>query len=162
MKTLISHIPPLVHLAKKVGPLNPQQQLSILIQFQQTHSSDIAQLIQDQQNPHSPNYGKHLTSEQFNQQFSQSKSAIQEQASKLTAAGFLVDKVNPQGIRARASVKQIESFFHTQLWVFQRPDAKTTFYAPIEELQVSADSIIATVIGLDTAAQIHRASPPSP
>ena len=81
---LMGHIPPKARPENDRGRVSPSKQLTyvtLMLSQSESQQADLDQLLEEQQNPDSPNYHKWLTPEEYAQRFG----ASQEDIDKITA-----------------------------------------------------------------------------
>ena len=108
--------------------------------------SELNALLQNQQNPSSPNYHRWLTPEEFADRFGLSPADINKIVAWLQDQGFTIDEVAPgrNYIAFSGLARQMESAFHTQIHAFAVNGE--THYASVTEPTVPR-SLENTVLG---------------
>ncbi len=108
-------------------------------------------LIQDQQNPASPQYHQWLTPDQYAARFGMAQSDLDQVQSWLQRQGFTVESTarSRNMIRFSGTVSQVESAFATQIHYYQSAGEK--HFAPSTELSIPAAlaSVVAGVRNLN-------------
>lgn len=124
MTVLRGGVSPMARAEFDQGALSPSKMVQrITIFFQRTPAQQQAldKLLQEQQDPASPNYHKWLTPQQFGQQFGLSDSDLNKVKDWLTSQGFTINDV-AQGhgwITFSGSAGQIASAFQTELHQYE-------------------------------------------
>jgi subtilase family serine protease len=117
--SLKGHIHPLIRSAEDVGGVDPSQKLSLSLVFAPSSSQQAAlqKLLQDQQDPNSPEYHKWITPEQFADAYGLSAAQVETVRSWLTSAGIAVREVAPSRNRISfdATAAQAQSLFNVEI-----------------------------------------------
>jgi subtilase family serine protease len=98
----------------------------------------LTQYLSDVQNPHSANYRKWLTPDEFGARFGISDADLDTLETWLQGHGFKIERVAKARnvIQFSGSFGQVESAFHTSIHVFQVNDA--THFANVSDPQIPA------------------------
>jgi subtilase family serine protease len=118
--TLRGNTHPLATAANDRGALpdaTPMNDVWLLLKRPPDRDKAFVQLLDEQQNPQSPNYHKWLTTKQMGDQFGPSPADIQTVKQWLEAAGFKVNQIAPHGtlIDFSGTAAQIRQAFHTEI-----------------------------------------------
>ncbi len=102
------------------GPVDPSTKLpfvTLLIQPSADQQAALKQLLDEQQDPSSPNYHKWLTPEQFGQRFGLSNADVAKITHWLRSQGFSIVQVarGRDWIAFSGTVAQVQRAFHTEL-----------------------------------------------
>ncbi len=103
--------------------------MSMIFKPTDAQQSELEQLVQDQQNPASPNYHKWLTPQEFADRFGLSPNDLNEIASWLRSQGFTVNEIAPtrRWVVFSGRARQVESVFQTAIHEYAVEGQ--TFYA---------------------------------
>lgn len=84
------------------------------------NEEELKKLLEEQQNPNSPNYHRWVTAEEFAARFGLADADVQAVRAWLEQAGFTVGAVarSKRWIEFSGSARQVENAFHTQLRYF--------------------------------------------
>ena len=158
-------VPDAVAKATRLGPLNPDQSLSVLVCFafaDPQAAQDYADAVSD---PRSLLYRQWLTPQEVGQKFGPDPDAYAAMLTRLQANGLQVDEMpaNHLTLRVRGTVAQVEHTFGVNINQYREAPADAVlargadaipydFYAPDAPLQIPAelDGKITSVEGLET------------
>jgi subtilase family serine protease len=84
------------------------------------HRAELDQLLEDQQNPQSPQYHRWLTPQTFAQRFGASPASLARVTRALRAAGLQVTAVHAQSLHVHGTAGAVERLFATRLNVVRR------------------------------------------
>jgi hypothetical protein len=136
------------------GPINGDRRLArITLTFKRTpeQRSALDHLLEEQQNPASPNYHKWLTPEEFGNRFGIDQGHLDEILGWLWSNAFTVESTarSRSWVVFSGTVRQVESAFHTEIHRYD-VDEKIHF-APAVPPGVPAEfaSLVGTIRGLD-------------
>lgn len=104
----------------QVSPSQPMTRMMLLLERSAEQEATLRQLLDDQQNPASPNFHKWLTPEQFGQQFGPADADIEAIRAWLASAGFENVKVSTGRtvMEFSGNVAQVSRAFHTDVHRF--------------------------------------------
>jgi kumamolisin len=88
------------------------------------HTDELDTLLEEQQNPHSTNYHKWLTPDQFRARFGPSSNDLAVLSQTLSSYGFAVIGTHSHGVRARATVGAVQRAFGVSLWNAATPSGQ--------------------------------------
>src|SRR5215469_5665640 len=99
------------------GDLPAQQILPLQIQFKPRSQAQLNQLLEDQQNPNSPQYHQWLTPQEYTQRFGVPQAEFDKVSKWLTNEGFQVTGGSPADgyIKFNATVLAIQKSFNTRV-----------------------------------------------
>lgn len=144
--------------AKRLGPAQPDQSLSISLLLKRRSPDELARLLAQINDPSSPLYHHYLTPRQIAARFGADPAAISRAKSVLRAAGLTEIAASPDGARldARGTVARLDAFFATTLDVYRTGNGGTAYAPERPPVIPSALAGIATqVLGLDTRAAVR-------
>ncbi len=111
------------------APANLRGRMLLALKRSQAQETALQSLLAAQQDPHSPNYHKWLTPDEFGKRFGVADSDVQAVTSYLSAQGMSVGRIygGQMAIEVGASAAQIKSTFQTEIHTYSV--AGKTFYA---------------------------------
>jgi subtilase family serine protease len=116
---LKGHVQPLLRAAQDMGTVDPAQKLSLSLVFAPSavQQAPLQQLLQDQQNPNSPQYHKWISPEQFAEAYGLSTAQVESVRVWLNGVGIAVREVAPSRNRISfdATAAQAQALFGVQL-----------------------------------------------
>ncbi len=136
------------------GPVEPAFRLSyITLMLKKTDAQQAAleQLLQQQQDPASPNYHDWLTPEQYADRFGLSQSDLDKISAWLRSEGFTVEYTarGRDWLAFSGTAGQVLATFHTQIHRY-RVDGEMHFAAAAEpSVPASLEPLVAGLLGLD-------------
>ena len=136
--------------AKPVGRLPAAQQLSLAITLPLRNQGQLQTLLQQLEDPTSPNYHKYLSVAQFTEQFGPTVAQYEQVIAFAQSYGLTLTHTaaNRVLLNVTGSVTNIEQAFHVTMQVYQHPTENRTFYAPNVEPTVDSGVPILGVSGL--------------
>ncbi len=136
------------------GPMDASRKLTgvtLLLKPSAAQQSALEQLIEDQQNPESPEYHHWLTPEQYADRFGLSPADFAKVGEWLKAEGFSLD-YQPKGrnwILFSGTVQQVQAAFHTKLHAYLS-NGEMHFANTMEpSIPAALESIVQGIQGLD-------------
>ncbi|HXL73780.1 MAG TPA: protease pro-enzyme activation domain-containing protein, partial [bacterium] len=153
---LQGHVPADVATALMVGDVDDSQSLHLAVGLPLRHQDDLKSLIQNLYDPHSSQYRRYLTPDQFAQMFGPTPEDYQKLREFFESNGLSVVGTSPNRLLLdlTATAADARRVFHVTLHNYRRADG-TQFYAPDSEPSVDLDLPISRVSGLDNAAAPH-------
>jgi kumamolisin len=140
---------------------DPSLHVNIHIQIPHEDPEQISELAKNITDPHSKQFRKFLSSEEFCERFCPKPENVQAMVGYLQRKG--VDEVevvaNGVFISVRAKVSVVNSIFHTTLVVSNDTDTGDEFIRPLHEDDVRIPRGAIQVSGLDTSHRARRRSP---
>jgi subtilase family serine protease len=116
---LKGHVQPLLRAAQDMGAVDPAKKLSLSLVFAPSavQQAALQQLLQDQQNPNSPQYHKWITPEKFAEDYGLSAAQVESVRGWLNSVGIAVGEVAPSRNRISfdATAAQAQSLFSVEL-----------------------------------------------
>ena len=111
------------------APANVSGRMLLVLKRSKEQEAALQTLLASQQDPHSPNYHKWLTPDEFGKRFGVADSDLQTVTSYLSAQGMSVGRVygGHMAIEVGASTAQIKSTFQTEIHAYSV--GGKTFYA---------------------------------
>jgi hypothetical protein len=111
------------------APANLNGRMLLVLKRSSQQESELQTLLAAQQDPHSPNYHKWLTPDEFGKRFGVADSDVQTVTSYLSGQGMSVGRVygGHMAIEVGASAAQIKSTFQTEIHAYSV--GGKTFYA---------------------------------
>jgi len=102
------------------APANLSGRMLLVLKRSPEQEAALQTLLAAQQDPHSPNYHKWLTSEEFGKRFGVADADVQTVTGYLSAQGMNVGRVyaNHMTIEVGATAAQIKSTFHTEIHTY--------------------------------------------
>jgi subtilase family serine protease len=124
-----------------------------------------ASLAADVSDPHSANYGKYLTPQQFRARFAPAQAQVTAVQQWLRDSGFTVDytPTNNHFVSAEGTVAQAEAAFSTTIGLYTDAATGLVLHSPATDLSVP-DTLpgVTAVLGLDDSAALVTHSPEAP
>ena len=135
----------------------PMQRMLLLLRRGPDQEAALEQLMQEQQNPASPNYHSWLTPQQFGAQFGPSAQDIQTVVSWLGSQGFAVNRVSNGAtvIEFSGTAGQVQSAFRTAIHKYNVNGAE--HWANSSNPSIPA-ALAPVVVGLDTLHNFPRSA----
>jgi subtilase family serine protease len=159
--SLGEHVNPLIHKAQSVHPTPGTQPLAISVGLQMRNQTEFTSMVHAIYDPHSPQYHKYLTPDQFVQNFAPTSDQVQEVTNYLQKQGMAVTKIAPNNLLldVSANVAEAQHAFDVQINTYKV--GKSTFYANASPLKVPGKigSLLTAVVGLDSSIKFHTSSP---
>jgi len=121
----------------------------------------LSQLLQEQQNPLSPNYRKWLTPEEFAERFGVSPNDLDKLRDWLKSQGFTVESTarGRSWIVFSGTAAQVENTFHTQIRRYQSNGKMHFANAAQPSIPAALESLVGGIRGLD---DFYPEPPPHP
>ena len=123
----------------KLDPSFKMQRITIMFKPTDEQEAELNRLVEDQQNPASPNYHKWLTPEEFGNRFGLSPNDVDQIVSWLKAQGFTVNEVarTRRWVVFSGRARQVEAAFRTTM--HQYAVEGHTFYANATDPVIPAE-----------------------
>ena len=136
--------------AKLIGRMPGSQQLSLAIGLPLRNQKQLHTLLQQLEDPASPNYHQYLTVAQFTEQFGPTVVEYQQVIGFAQSHGLTVTHTSPNRLllNVTGSVANIEQAFQVTMQIYQHPTENRTFYAPNVDPTADAGIPILGVSGL--------------
>jgi subtilase family serine protease len=156
---MTTHVPQAV--ASGVAPLIAHvpgtQRFSLAISLPPRNQAELDDLLQQLYDPHSPNYHKYLTADEFSDRFGPTESDYEAVLHFAQTYGLSVIEMfnNRMVVDVEAPAAIIEKAFHVTLGVYQHPTESRTFFAPDREPTVDLDVPLLHISGLDNFTLPH-------
>jgi len=154
--------------AALIGPMPSSQKLSLALSLPLRNQEQLHTLLQQLEDPTSPNYHQYLTVAQFTEQFGPTVQDFQRIIGFTTAHGLTVTYKAPNRmlLDVSGSVANIEQAFQVTMQLYHHPTENRTFYAPNVEATVEPGLPLLGVGGLSNyvlphPADLRRVSPGS-
>jgi kumamolisin len=148
-------VPPMVSTAKLTGHHNPRANLAIGIALPLQNAAQLAQLLQDQRDPSSPNFHKFLTPAQFTAAYGPTTDQVNAVVAFLTQHGIPAKGItispNHTRVSFTATTAVVESAFGVAINDYSYEGS--TFYAASTDPTVPANLGVKAVFGLDDGVQ---------
>lgn len=155
-------VPARARLASDLGEASDQQLSAVSLHFNLTpaQQADLAQLLQDQQNPSSPHYHQWLTPQQYGARFGLTDADLQKVQAWLTSKGLKVVEVSPSKnyVTVSGNVRQVESAFNTSIHSVSYKGERHFSNLSDPQLPTPIASMVAGVTGLNDFKPRSRAS----
>ncbi len=146
------------------GPLGDEVGLDLMIGLPLRDPKGLDDFLKQVYDPHSFQYRKFLTPEEFTARFCPSPSDYESLADFLRSKGLTITGLYPNrlSIAARATVRDIRKTFGVNLNQYRRQDGRL-FYAPDREPSLDSDIPLLHISGLDNFSEakskLRRGSP---
>jgi hypothetical protein len=133
-----------------VGRMPASRQLALAISFPIRNRTQLNTLLQQLEDPTSPNYHQYLSVEQFTQQFGPTVEQYQQVVGFAQSHGLTVTHTAPNRmlLNVSGSVANIERTFQITMQIYRHPTENRTFFAPNVPPTVEAGIPILGVSGL--------------
>ena len=102
----------------------PIEHIQLQLRLPVEKEQELDQLIQDLENPASPNYHKWLTPGQFRQEFSLAPEDIDAATTWLESQGFTIHVIYPRSIDFSGTAGQVRRAFHSEIHNFEVSGAR--------------------------------------
>jgi subtilase family serine protease len=160
LKVLPGHLPPLTAKARRLAAPPPTQELDLALGLPLRNRERLAHLLEQLYNPHSPQYRRFLTAQEFARNFGPTEEDYAAVRRFAQAHGFRVTHTHPNRtlLDVKAAVRDIEQAFHVRMALYQHPTENRSFYAPDREPSVEPDIPLLSISGLDNAVLPRPAS----
>jgi hypothetical protein len=145
---------------KLIGRMPASQQLSLAITLPLRNQEQLQTLLQQLEDPTSPNYHQYLTVAQFTEQFGPTVVEYQQVIAFAQSHGLTVTHTSGSRrlLDVTGSVANIEQAFQVTMQVYQHPTENRTFYAPNVEPTADPGIPVLGVAGLTDRVLRHPAS----
>jgi hypothetical protein len=146
--------------AKLIGRMPGSQQLRLAITLPLRNQEQLHTLLQQLEDPTSPNYHRYLTSTQFTEDFGPTVVEYQQVIGFARSHGLTVTHTSPSRrlLDVAGSVANIDLAFQVTMQVYQHPTENRTFYAPNVEPTADSGIPVLGVAGLTDRVLRHPAS----
>jgi hypothetical protein len=143
--------------AKIVGQMPSSQHLSLALTLPLRNQGQLNTLLQQLEDPASPNYHQYLTVAQFTEQFGPTDAQYQQVVGFAQSHGLTVTNksLNRVLLNVTGSVANIEQTFRVTMQIYQHPTETRTFFAPNIEPTVDASIPLLSVSGLSNFSLPH-------
>ena len=143
--------------AQPIGRLPASQQLQLAISLPLRNEQQLQTLLQQLEDPTSPNYRHYLTSAQFTDQFGPTAAQYQQVINFAQSHGFTVTRTSAsrQLLNITGSVANVQRTFQVTMQVYQHPTEHRTYFAPDVAPTVDSGLPILGVGGLTTFTLPH-------
>ena len=143
--------------AKMLGRMPGSQRLDIAISLPLRNQDQLNTLLQQLEDPASPNYHGYLTVAQFTEQFGPTVEQYQQVITFAQSHNLKVMHTSPNRtlLNVSGSAANVEQAFQVTMQVYQHPTENRTFYAPDIAPTVDAGLPILGVSGLTNFARPH-------
>jgi len=146
--------------AKWISRMPASQRLNLALTLPLHNLEQLHILLQQLEDPTSPNYHRYLTSAQFTEQFGPSVVEYQQVIGFAQSHGLTVTHTSASRrlLDVTGSVANIEQAFQVTMQVYQHPTEKRTYYAPNVEPTADSGIPMLGVAGLTDRVLRHPAS----
>ena len=158
---------PLVGSSAFLGPISPDEPLTLSIAFRLDDKAGLAQLEEDLYDPQSPIFHQWLTPEEFGKRFGRSSKEIQAATGWLTRQGLQVEQVWPNNLAITFSgpAGAVEAAFNVSISEYRDETKNRVFYSNDRPptLPVDLRGFTENIFGLDNAHLYHsdtKSGPP--
>lgn len=161
---LKGHTPPVVGQSELVSHADPNAVQTVVIGLALKNEADLEKLIDEQDDPNSPNYQKYLTNDEFKATYSPDQADVDAVTDWAKNNGLTVVEVsdNRTLIEIEGTTEQFEKAFQVQLNRYRLQHAgvagsATEFISNADDPRIPTHlkSVIQSVIGLNTGAQFE-------
>jgi Pro-kumamolisin, activation domain len=134
-----------------VAASRPMNQMMLLLKSSPEQGAQLNELLAEQQDPHSANYHKWLTPEEFGSQFGTSEADIQKITAWLTSFGFTINNVaNGRNIiQFSGNAGQVQSAFHTSMHNYEIVGKHYVANANDPAIPVALTAAVAGIVSLN-------------
>lgn len=152
-------VPTWVKATAEIAEVPGDQQRTAQVALGLRDPEGAAQLATQVSTPGSPQYGQHLTAEQFTAQFAPTAATVDQVRGWLTSRGLAVTNVaaNRHFVSVTGTVDQLEAAFHVDIGVYRHPDGPR-LASPDRDVSVPRPlhDVVTSVIGLDDSGRLVR------
>jgi hypothetical protein len=143
--------------AQLLRRLPSSQTMQLAISLPLRNQAQLATLLQQLEDPSSPDYHRYLTVAQFTEQFGPPSDEYEQVIGFAQSHGLTVTHTSPNRLllNVTGSVADIEQAFQVKMQVYQQPAGNRTYFAPDVEPTVDAGVPILSVSGLTDRVQPH-------
>jgi subtilase family serine protease len=154
LQALPGHVSPLAQARFDLGEAPdslPIHSLELVLAKTPAQERALEQLLDEQQDPQSPQYHQWLTPAQYGERFGASAAAITALSAWLTGNGFSVDAAPASRARLRfhGSKAQVEAAFHTRIHVFNVRGERHFANVSAPQVPAALVPLIGQIRGLD-------------
>jgi subtilase family serine protease len=159
--------PRYVSFAKNLGPENPETTMEISIWLKLHNQSQLDLLTREMYQRNSPNFRHFLKPAEFSRMFAPGAAEAAQVQKFLASQNLAIVRVGPDNlfVRARGTVRDIETAFHVQLNNYNVLGKVIRANASDPYIDDEAVSLVFTIAGLDSGEYEHplmqRPTPPS-
>ena len=149
-KQLHGHVPSVVSHLASTGRLNATNKLHLAIGLPLRNQDAVDSLLQQINDPASPNYHHYLTPEEFAAHFGPTEQDYQAVKDFIRAKGLTVSRAdgNRMLLEVTGSASDVEKAFNVKLNKFRHPTENRDFFAPDQEPSVPVELSVLDVWGL--------------
>lgn len=157
--TLPGHTPLALGESQLLRHSDPAQTQRIIVSLQLRDEAELDKLIEEQNDPASPNYQKFLTPDEFNKRFAPEQADVDAVTDFLKNKGLTVVEVTPNRtlVVAEGTVEQLENAFKVTIndYRLQHAGMVRQFSSNADDPKVPGNlkSVVQSVIGLNTLAR---------
>ena len=148
-----THVPLAVASAQtaRTAALPAQQHLNLALSLPLRNQTELHDLLQQLQDPNSPNYHHYLSVEEFTARFGPTQADYDEVVSWAQAKGFnITDKpVNRRLVDVEGSVDAVNNAFHVSMGSYVHPSDAREFFSPDREPTVDLAVPLLSIAGLN-------------
>ncbi|MEV0533045.1 protease pro-enzyme activation domain-containing protein [Kitasatospora sp. NPDC050463] len=144
--SLPNTVTPAVARSEKKGDVPADQQLSVAVSLKLRDTAELDRFLAAIATPGTPEFGRHLTPQQFTERFGPTQAAVDQVRAFLTAQGLTVSGVsdNRQVVDAHGTAEQIAQAFGTHESAYLDPQQQRTFFA--NDAAASVPAALADVV----------------
>ena len=150
MKQLHGHVPSVVSHLTALSRVNATNRLHLAIGLPLRNQDAVDSLLQQINDPASPNYHHYLTPEEFAAHFGPTEQDYQAVKDFIRAKGLTVSRAdgNRMLLEVTGSASDVEKAFNVKLNKFRHPTENRDFFAPDQEPSVPVELSVLDVWGL--------------
>ncbi|CAK9252008.1 unnamed protein product [Sphagnum jensenii] len=148
LKKLTGHVPAKVKQMTDLGSAPADQSIPVTIALSLNNESDLDQRLAQIYQPGSSLYQKYMKPSEFQSRYAPTDAQISSTIAELQAkglSGFSVSE-NKLFVKASGTTQTMNAAFHTEIHQYQANGK--TYFAPAYDVQVPANSLIRSVVGL--------------
>jgi subtilase family serine protease len=137
--------------APRVAALPSTQHLKLALSLPLRNQAQLNDLLQQLQDPNSPNYHQYLSNDEFTARFGPTQADYDEVVSWVQAKGFTVTDTpsNRRLVDVDGSVDAVNQAFHVSMGSYQRPSDAQQFFAADREPTVDLAVPLLSIAGLN-------------
>ena len=153
-----NNVSPWVARSATVGDENEARPVDIILYLSFRDQDGLKKLVASQSNPHSPQYGKYLTPEQFHAAYSPPAGDVQRVQDVVKSMGFTVGYTPASGLFVTASgtVGQIKRAFGVSQHLYSYKGLTLRANAETPKLPAALAGLVTHVAGLDDSALLRH------
>ena len=150
-QVLRGHVPIAAARSQSLARLPGSQRLDVVIGLPLRNRAGLTNLLNQLQDPATPNYRRYLSPDQFAARFGPTPEDYQKASDFAQANGLNVRATHPNRtlLEVGGSIADIERTFHVKMRAIPHPTEARTFYAPDADPSVDLNTPLLAISGLD-------------